>query len=283
MPLSAADFEYVRTLLKHRAAIVLEPERSYRAEMCLLPLARQEGCATVAELIGKMRGGTPNGLHRRAVEAMTINETSFFRDHYPFEALCKCVLPEVMKRRARERRIGIWCAACSTGQEPYSVAMGIREQLPELASWDVRIQGTDLSAAAVARAKAGKFGQLEVNRGLAAPLLVKWFTRAGLEWQAKEELRRMVEFSQANLIGAWPTAGRQIDVVFLRNVLIYFDVETKRRLLERVRTMVGPGGVLFLGGGESTLQLSNGFERVAFGRYAYYRALAEAAPSEGTP
>ena len=281
MTLSVADFDYVRALLMQTAAIVLEPEKKYRAEAALGPLARQEGCASVADLVARMRSGSATPLHRQAVEAMTINETSFFRDQYPFEALRKAVLPELMRRRERERRLGIWCAACSTGQEPYSVAMTIREHLPELAGWDLRIVATDLSEAALARARAGRFSQLEMNRGLPAAMMVKHFVRDGLEWQVKDDLRRMIEFAPANLIGGWPVAGRQIDLVLMRNVLIYFDVATKKRLLERVRLLVGPGGALFLGGAETTLQLSNGFERVAFERHAWYRALAEAAPLGG--
>jgi chemotaxis protein methyltransferase CheR len=276
MALTVAEFDYVRALMRQHAAIVLEPEKSYRAESALQPLARQEGFETVAELVRSLQSGAAGPVHRRAVEAMTINETSFFRDIYPFEALRDAVLPGMMRRRGGDRRLGIWCAACSTGQEPYSVAMTVRDQVPELAGWDVRILATDLSGAAVVAARAGRYRQAEVNRGLPAAMLVRHFTRHGLEWQVSDELRRMVTFEQANLVGAWPAAGWRIDVVLLRNVLIYFDVPTKRSILERARALLGPGGALILGGAETTLQLCNGFERVGYGRHAWYHALSDA-------
>jgi chemotaxis protein methyltransferase CheR len=269
MPLSSVDFDYVRALVRQRSAIVLDSEKVYRADTCLLPLARQEGLGSVEDLVARLRGTPVNGLHLRVVEAMTINETSFFRDLYPFEALRREVLPEIIRRRASER-LDIWCAACSTGQEPYSVAMLLREHFPAFATWKVRLLASDLSSAVLERARAGRYNQLEVNRGLPAPLLIKYFQRQGVEWQLKDDVRRMVDFCSINLIESWPVVG-SVDVVFLRNVLIYFDVETKKRILDRLHALLRPGGVLFLGGAETTLQLCNGFERVSFERQSYYR------------
>ncbi len=280
MPLTVSEFDYVRTLLRQEAAIVLEAEKQYRAESALQPLARQEGFATVADLVRSLQSGPQRPAHRRAVEAMTINETSFFRDQYPFDALRKAILPDLIKRREARKRITIWCAACSTGQEPYSVAMTALEHFPALASWDVRILATDLSDAVLATARAGKYRQMDVNRGLPASMLVKYFTRHGLDWQVCDAARRMVTFDQLNLIGGWPMASGTVDAVLMRNVMIYFDDDTKRRLLERVRRLVGPGGALLLGGAETTLMSSNGFERVPLERHAYYRAL-EDVPAKG--
>lgn len=270
MPLSTVDFDYIRGLVRQRSAIVLESEKAYRAESCLLPIARQEGLASVSELVARLRAMPVNGLHHKTVEAMTINETSFFRDLYPFEALRREVLPEVMRRRATERRVDVWCAACSTGQEPYSVAMLLREHFPSLADWKVRLVASDLCGPALEKARAGRYTQMEINRGLSASLLVRHFQRQGVDWQIRDDVRRMVEFFSINLIEGWPIAS-PVDVVFLRNVLIYFDVETKKRILERMRTLLRPGGVLFLGGAETTLQLCDAFERVQFERQAFYR------------
>jgi chemotaxis protein methyltransferase CheR len=273
MPLTVSEMEYVRGLLHREAAIVLEPEKSYRAEAALEPLARQEGFATVAELVRSLQTGPPRPAHRRAVEAMTVNETSFFRDQYPYEALRSSILPDLIRRRADRKAITIWSAACSTGQEPYSIAMTILEHFPELASWDVRIIASDLSDAVLEIARQARYRQIDVNRGLPAHLLVRYFTRQGLEWEVRPEVRRLVRFDRVNLIGPWPfMAG--VDVVFLRNVMIYFDDSTKRGLLERVRRLVGPGGALVLGGAETTLLLTDAFERVPAGRHSYYRALA---------
>lgn len=272
MPLSATEFDYVRTLLRHHSAIVLDADKGYWAETSLLPLARKEGCATVNELVARLSRTPENGLHKKAVEAMAVHETSFFRDLHPFEALRREVIPEAMRRRERERQIDIWCAACSSGQEPYSVAILLREHFPILRGWKVRIIASDLSEAVLERARLGVYSQLEVNRGLPAGLLVKYFTRQGLDWRVSEDIRRMVEFRQINLVHPWPVVG-PIDVMFLRNVLIYFDVETKKQLLTRARSLFRPGGVLFLGGAETTLQLSTAYERVAFGRQAYYRVI----------
>jgi chemotaxis protein methyltransferase CheR len=269
-PIGAAEFDYLRTLLRQRSAMVLDEEKTYLVEARLLPLARREGLTSAGALLARLRATPPNGLHQQVVEAMTINETSFFRDVHPFEALRQVVLPEAIRRRAAERRLSLWSAACSTGQEPYSMALLLRESFPHLAGWDVRILATDLSAAALEKARQGRYNQLEVNRGLPAPLLVRYFRRAGLDWQLAEDVRRAVEFRPLNLAGPWP-ALPPMDVVFLRNVLIYFDTDTKRRILGKVGHLLAPGGVLFLGGAETTLHLDDGFERLPLERCGGYR------------
>lgn len=270
MALSSADFQYVSQLVRQRSAIVLEPEKGYLLEARLSPLARVEGFASLDAMVAQMRAQPNNGLHRRVVEAMTTNETSFFRDLHPFDALKTVVMPEVFKHRQAERKVNIWCAACSSGQEPYTVGMTLLENFPQLSSWTVKILATDLSSEMVNRSRAGRYGQIEVNRGLPAHLLVKYFEKKGLAWHVKPETQRLCEFRELNLIEPWghlpPT-----DVVFLRNVLIYFDVETKRTILANVRKVLQPWGYLFLGGAETTINLGDVFERVQFDKAGCYR------------
>jgi chemotaxis protein methyltransferase CheR len=204
------------------------------------------------------------------VEAMTTNETTFFRDVYPFDALRDQLIPELMQRRAAQRQLVIWSGACSTGQEPYTIAMLLREHFPALTAWQVRILATDLSSEVLDRAKTGRYSQAEVNRGLPATFLVKYFRKHGVEWQIVDEIRRMVEFSELNLNEAWSRVP-PCDLVFMRNVLIYFDVETKRTILGKLRRVIRPDGYHFLGGAETTMNLDDMYQRIAFGKTGYYR------------
>jgi chemotaxis protein methyltransferase CheR len=268
--LSQTDFEFVRALVMKRSAIVLENEKLYLADTRLQGVARREGIESVEALVARMRAAPAGPLHQKVVEAMTTNETSFFRDVQPFEMLKQVVVPELMKRREAERRLRIWCAASSTGQEPYSLAMLLREQFPALRGWDVRIVASDLSTEVLEKARQGRYSQLEVNRGLPATLLVKYFQRQGTEWQIKDDLRGLIEYRQLNLIEAWPTLP-PLDVILIRNVLIYFDVETKRQILGRARRLLRPDGYLFLGGAETTLNLDDSFERIEFQRAGCYQ------------
>ncbi|MGE0679666.1 MAG: protein-glutamate O-methyltransferase CheR [Candidatus Binatia bacterium] len=270
MSLNNADFEYITKLVRDRSAIVLEAGKEYLVESRLLPIVRSEGCTSFADLVVRLRSPSANGLLKRVVEAMTTNETSFFRDLHPFEVLKKTLLPELAAKRESERRLNLWCAASSSGQEPYSIALLLREHFPLLANWTVRFMATDLSVEMVERARAGRYSQLEVNRGMPAPLLVKYFQRHGVEWQVKEELRKTVEFRQMNLLDAW-AALPEMDVIFMRNVLIYFDVPTKKAILAKVRRLLRPDGYLFLGAAETTLNLDDGFERVQFDKAGCYR------------
>ena len=269
-PLSLPDFQFVSQLVRQRSAIVLEVEKSYLLEARLTPLARAEGFTSLEAMIGQMRAQPFNGLHRKAVEAMTTNETSFFRDLHPFDALKTLVIPEVLARRGADHQLTIWCAACSSGQEPYTVAMTLMDAFPQLAGWKVKILGTDLSSAMVARSKLGRYGQIEVNRGLPASLLIKYFEKKGTEWAVKPEVQKWCEFRELNLIEPWGTMPA-VDVVFLRNVLIYFDVETKRTILDNIRKVLQPWGCLFLGGAETTINLGDTFERVQFEKAGCYR------------
>ncbi len=270
MPLSLTDVQFLSGLVRQRSAIVLEPEKSYLLEARLAPLARAEGFQSIDAMVHHLRAQPANGLPRKVVEAMTTNETSFFRDLYPFEALRTVILPEVIRRRQAERRLTIWCAASSSGQEPYTVAMTLLEHFPQLAGWSIKVLGTDLSAGMVTRCRTGKYGQLEVNRGLPAALLLKYFEKKGMEWQIRPEVQRLCEFRELNLIEPWGPLP-PMDVVFLRNVLIYFDVETKRSILRNVRGVLNPWGHLFLGGAETTLNLGDAFERLPLDKAGCYR------------
>ena len=268
--ITQADLEFVRRLVYERAALVLEPGKEYLAEARLLPVAREAGFVTLRDLIRRLQQGPPNGLHQKVVEAMTTNETSFFRDAHPFETLRGSILPELMAKRAAERRLNIWSAASSSGQEPYSIAMLVREHFPALSSWILRLVASDFSHEILARAREGCYSQLEVNRGLPASLLSKYFERQGTNWRIKADLRRMVEFRTINLAESLHSLP-QMDIVFLRNVLIYFDVATKKAILGKVRRLMRPDGYLILGGAETTMNLDPAFERVQLEKSACYR------------
>jgi len=274
--LNKVDFDFVRALVHKRAAIVLEEEKDYLVESRLSSLARREGFASVADLLVQLRANRGQYLSQKVVQAMTTNETSFFRDLHPFEALRKQILPELIGRRSAMRRLHIWCGAASTGQEPYSIAMLLREYFAELSSWELRIIATDLSPDVLAQAQEGRYSQLEINRGLPASFLIKYFTRQGTQWRLKDEILRMVELRQLNLIESWP-ALPMMDLVLMRNVLIYFDLDTKKMILSRVRKLLQPDGYLFLGAAETTLNIDDHFERAELERSGCYRLRAHEA------
>ncbi|HET6279686.1 MAG TPA: protein-glutamate O-methyltransferase CheR, partial [Polyangia bacterium] len=263
-------FDYLRKMVHERAAIVLDQDKRYLLEARLGPLLLSERLASFDELVSKL--GMPDGgaLRQRVIEAMTTHETSFFRDKRAFQALRYHVIPQLIAERGPLRRINIWCGASSTGQEPFSIAMTIKEYDRVLAGWNVDIVATDISNEVLTRARTGTFSQLEVDRGLTPALLSRFFDKAGTAWRLKEDLRRMVNFRQLNLIDSWPHL-HDLDVVFLRNVLIYFDVPTKRRIFEKVCQALRVGGYLFLGSVESTLNLSDSFKEVASGKSILYQ------------
>lgn len=270
MPITATEFGCVSDLVRQRSAIVLEPGKEYLVEARLMTLARMEGFLNLEALLSKLCHQPTPELQRKVVEAMTTNETSFFRDLHPFEALKRQLLPELIQKRESGRRLYIWSAACSSGQEPYSIAIIIRELFPVLLNWNLRLFATDLSSAMVARAREAVFSQIEINRGLPAPLLVKYFEKEGLLWRANLNLRKMTEFRELNLAEPWP-ALPEMDIIFLRNVLIYFDTATKKDILGRLRRVLRPDGYLFLGGAETTFNLDDGFERIQVGQASLYR------------
>ncbi len=275
LPLDTSSIEYVRKLVHDHAAIALEPSKAYLVESRLSPLARQLGLPSLHELFAQLRAKPFGALHVQVVEAMTTNETSFFRDIHPFEVLKKDVLPPLLAARSAKKSLRVWSAACSSGQEPYTIAILLREHFPQLKDWDVQIYGSDLSQPMLDRAQMGTYSQHEVNRGLPAALLIKHFQRRGLEWQLNPEVRERVRFLRINLITPWPPLPR-FDVVFLRNVLIYFTAETKRHMLGKMRQQLAPDGALFLGGAETTLGIDDSWERINHGRAATYRVATRA-------
>jgi chemotaxis protein methyltransferase CheR len=264
------EFDFLRGLIRERSAIVLEPGKEYLVESRLGPLLRQRGFPSAVELVAALRAAPRGELARVVVEAMTTNETSFFRDVHPFETLRTTILPELLVARALERKLRIWSNACSSGQEAYSIAMLLAEHFPQLRDWDVSILATDLSRDMVHRTQEGTYGQLEVNRGLPASHLAKYFIRCGTHWQVKPDLRRLVQAREMNLAEPWPPLVR-FDVIMLRNVLIYFDLETKRAILRRARQVLRPDGVLFLGSAETTVMVDDAWERLTGGSWVAYR------------
>lgn len=267
------DFDVIRRLLLERSAIALDADKRYLVEARLTPVVRRLQLNSLGELIAQMRTEPGNGLYRQVVEAMVTTETLFFRDHHPFEALRTVVIPNLIERRRNDRALNIWCAACSTGQEPYSVALLLREHFPDLATWKILLLASDLSREALARAREGRFKQIEVNRGLPAALLVKHFEQHGTEWQLNAAIRGMVTFQEINLAQPWP-AMPPMDMVLMRNVMIYFNVDTKKAILSRVARVLRADGYLLLGGAETTLNLSDAYRRVEPLRAGFYQLVA---------
>ena len=270
MPRGFVGFEYVRELVKRNSAIVLDHSKDYLIEARLAPLAHEEGLESVDALIAVLRQQNPGKVHSRVVEALTTNETHFFRDIQPFHNLAQQVLPQLIERNQHTKRLRIWSAACSTGQEPYSIAMTLKNTIRDFETWDVKILATDLNETVLAAASAGAFRQLDVNRGLPARDLVRHFDRTGATWRIKQGLRDLCSFQNINLVKPWPIMPL-FDVIFLRNVLIYFDAPTKTDVLERIARSLRPDGYLFLGAAETTFGLSDKFSRAFEGPGGCYQ------------
>lgn len=258
--ISETNFGYVADLLRRETAMLCERGKEYLVEARLLPLARQAGDPDVDRYVDRLRS---DGAERaRAVDALTINETSWFRDLAPYQAFSETVLPHLLATRAHKRHLDIWSAACSSGQEAYSIAMLLDEGLP--AGWTARIHATDISPTMLDRVRAGRYTQVEMNRGMPATRLVKYFQRVGSEWEIVAPLRSMVSVAPLNLAVPFPHLPT-FDVVLLRNVLIYFDQDTKRDILGRVSRTIAPDGYLFLGSTETTLDLDDAWARETTG------------------
>lgn len=252
------DFKFFEELLRKESGLVVTPEKLYLLESRLLPIAQKHEVQGLEGLAQKMRSTQDAALKRAVVEAMTTNETSFFRDSTPFQRLKEDLIPLFVRTRSARRSLRIWSAACSSGQEPYSIAMLLRE-CPALAGWRIEIVATDLSLDILAQAKSGIYSQFEVQRGLPIQMLVKYFTQQGDKWVAKQELRDMVTFKQANLLADLGHLG-QFDIVFCRNVLIYFDAPTKARVLAAIKGTMSQDGALLLGGAETVIGVSDNFK-----------------------
>ncbi|HKS99693.1 MAG TPA: protein-glutamate O-methyltransferase CheR [Rugosimonospora sp.] len=271
MTLSPTNFTFVSRLVRQEASIILEPGKEYLVEGRLLTLARKAGVSGVDEFLTQVQSRIDLAANHAIVDALTTNETSWFRDREPFQALTDAVMPALVTARAATRNIRIWSAACSSGQEPYSIAMLMEDALP--AGWRYEVMASDISSEMIKRAETGEFTQVEMNRGLPAQMLVRHFERHGTAWRISPALRRSVTFRRLNLDTPLPS-HQPFDVIFLRNVLIYFDVATKRSVLKNVSQLLRPDGWLFLGAAETTIGVDDRFERVAAGRASAYRLKA---------
>ena len=253
------DYEFLRKLLKERSGLDLSPDKQYLVESRLVPLARKADLGGITELVQKMRAGSAEALTADVVEAMTTNETFFFRDKTPFDHLKDTMLPALLQARSARRALRIWCAASSTGQEPYSIAMCLKALGPAIAGWKIDIVATDLSQGVLEKSKAGIFSQFEVQRGLPIQMLVKHFTQVGDMWQLNPDIRAMVQHRQLNLLQDFGHLG-MFDVIFCRNVLIYFDQDTKANIFERLSKVLEPDGFMVLGAAESVVGISDAFK-----------------------
>jgi chemotaxis protein methyltransferase CheR len=250
---ASVDYVYLRQLVFGESRNVLDPTRDYLFETRLTKVLRNQGMTRLDELVQHLKLAKNPQLERTVAEAMTINETSFFRDSRPFELLRTDLLPKLIEDRRSTRALRIWSAACSTGQEAYSTAMLLQEHFPQLASWSIRIEGTDLCSEVVQRAQAGRYHRIEINRGLPARFVVRYFDHAGEDWVVKPEVRKPCNFRHANLCAPQLPFNRsddRFDVIFLRNVMLYFSQETRRTLLAGIQRLLAPDGILFLGSSE---------------------------------
>jgi chemotaxis protein methyltransferase CheR len=252
------DYEYLRKLLKDHSGLDLSADKQYLIESRLLPLARKTGLPGISELVQKMKGGSA-AIITQVVEAMTTNETFFFRDKVPFDHFRDSIMPEMLQARAGRKSIRIWCAAGSTGQEPYSLAMCLKEMSAALGGWRVEIIATDLSQEVLEKSKAGIYSQFEVQRGLPIQMLVKYFKQIGDLWQVNADIRAMVQHRQLNLLHDFSQLG-VFDVIFCRNVLIYFDQDTKINIFNRLAKAIEPDGFLVLGAAETVVGLTEVFK-----------------------
>jgi chemotaxis protein methyltransferase CheR len=272
--ITATQFDHLRDMVLKESAIVLEPGKEYLVESRLAPIARREGLGSVSDLVQRLITAPSVKLKSEIIDAMTTNETSFFRDVHPWQTLKEEILPKLIEARRIERRLTVWCAACSSGQEPYSLAMLLRDNFPDIVrSWDVKIIATDLSDSMLYRCREGIYSQLEVNRGLPAPMLIRNFQREGADWRIDAELRRMVDVRTCNLSSpaTYPRAASRFDVVFIRNVLIYFDDAMKARILNETSSRMHSDGHLLLGSSEVSISSSTKLVRHQFGRTIYFQ------------
>jgi len=256
------DYDFLRQALKQRSGLVLSADKHYFLESRLLPLARQKGFAGIGDLVVALKTGRDAALMAAVVEAMTTNESFFFRDKTPFEHFRHVIMPALLHARRQSRTIRIWCAAAASGQEPYSIAMCLREMTSALAGWRIEILATDLADAVLDRARQGLYSQFEVQRGLPIKLLVKYFTQAGELWQIAPEIRAMIKFRCFNLLSDFAGLG-SFDLILCRNVLIYFDQETKSDVLRRIAEAMPRDGYLVLGAAETAVGLSDRFTMVS--------------------
>lgn len=254
----ADSFRFFREWVQPRSGLALAEDKEYLVESRLLPIARHHGFATLDELAGALREAVNKTLEQEVMEALTTNESSFFRDIRPFTAFREKVIPHMVQHVSSARPLRIWSAACSTGQEPYSIAMALKEETTRLKGCRVQITATDLASKVVRRAEEGDYSQFEAQRGMPVQLLLKYFSQEGDRWRIKPDIRSMVQFKTFNLLDSFASLGEQ-DVVFCRNVLIYFDRPTKIEILDKIHRLLPPHGILLLGGSENVISLNASF------------------------
>ncbi len=275
-----ADFEFISQLINKRSGLVLTEDKAYLLESRLMPVARKRGMKGLEDLISTIRTSKEENLLREVTEAMTTNESFFFRDLKPFDTFRDVILPDLLENRAAKKSFRIWCSAASSGQEPYSLAMVLKEQAAKLTGWTYEIVATDISTEMLAKAEKGIYSQFEVQRGLPIQMLLKYFKKANDAWEIDPSLRDMVTFKEFNLLND-PKALGAFDVVFCRNVLIYFDQPTKTLILDWISRMIPADGRMFLGGAETVLGITDKFKPVSgqLGVYSLAEAVAAAAPA----
>ncbi|EFO31582.1 chemotaxis protein methyltransferase 1 [Roseibium sp. TrichSKD4] len=264
------EFDFLKKFLKDRSGLVLSDDKQYLVESRLLPIANNSGLETLSKLVQELQRPGSRKLQEDVVEAMTTNESFFFRDKTPFDNFKEIMMPHMLEARGSSRSVKIWCAAASTGQEPYSLAICLKEMGPKLAGWRTRIVGTDLSAEVLEKAKAGLYSQFEVQRGLPIQLLLKYFEQKGDLWQIDAGIKAMVELSKLNLLENFSHMG-EFDIIFCRNVLIYFDQATKSEILGRLAKLMPEDGYLVLGAAETVVGLTDAFKPVSGKRGLFQR------------
>ena len=275
--MNTSDFTFLTDMIKDRSGIVLSADKGYLIESRLVPVAQRNGLSTVEDLVKKMRAAPNSPLAEEVTEAMTTNESFFFRDKTPFDFLKDYIVPEFVKSRGSNKKLNFWCAAASTGQEPYSIAMVLKEMNAQMPGWSYKILGTDLSNEVLEKAKAGTYSQFEVQRGLPINLLVKYFKQTGETWMIDPAIRAMVEYKAYNLLESFSSLGK-FDVIYLRNVLIYFDRETKKSILERAAQILAPDGYIILGAAETVIGITDALAPLKSHRGLYQRKSAASAP-----
>ncbi len=279
--LGTADLEFVCDFVRNGAAIDLNLDKAYLINTRLEPLVRKHGFGSLENLVAELRKSTPaGGLGEEAIDAITTNETSFFRDFHPFEAMREHIIPKIMEKRRAQQALNLWCAASSSGQEPYSIAMLLREHFPALESWNLTFIASDISRTMLSRCREGRYTKLEVNRGLPVPMLIKYFEEEDGGWRIKKELRDMVRFQHVNLIQPWSLLPR-MDIIFMRNVLIYFDIDTRKGILTKIQTLLRSDGYVFLGSTETPLTLDAGLESASVPKSSCYCLVDQTANAPG--
>lgn len=275
------DFQYLSRLLKERSGLIVNDQKVYLLESRLTPIARQNNLADLSELVAEMKKPGKDGLIKDVTEAMTTNESFFFRDNTPFDSLKAVVLPAMKQSRAVNKGLKIWCAAASSGQEPYSISMILKENEAQWAGWRHSLVATDICTKILAKAKEGLYSQFEVQRGLPIQLMMKYFTQEGDMWRISQDIRQMVNYQYLNLLDNFDTLG-VFDIVYCRNVLIYFDQETKSKVLAKIRKRMHSDSILYLGAAETVLGISDEFKPVKGQRGMYMPSDGDPTPYEGT-